>query len=192
VTTPGAGPTLLTRRLRLLPCGEADVARIHALLTHPDVRRYLMDDETVGREWVFDLVQANGRTFAEGRYGLWCLESREDGSFAGIAGLRVTAGAREPQLLYALDPGSWGRGIATEASEAVADYAFDELGMTELLASTDPPNLASMRVMDRLGMRFLEAGRAGGRPIVFYRISRDEWRRRRESAKAEPRGRSAR
>ena len=55
------------------------------------------------------------------------------------------------------------------------DYAFDLLGMTELLASTDPPNRASIRVMERLGMRFLEAARANGMPIVFYRIKRDEW-----------------
>lgn len=180
MTAPGSGPILATERLRLAPCAEADVERVHALLTHPDVRRYLMDDLVVGREWVFDLVQSSRSTFADAGYGLWCLESKTDGAFAGIAGLRVTAGAREPQLLYALDRASWGRGLATEASTAVIDYAFDELGFRELLASTDPPNRASIRVMERLGMRFLEAARAGGLPIVFYRIDRDEWSRRRD------------
>ena len=64
-----------------------------------------------------------------------------------------------------------GAGLATEAAEAVADYAFDELGFAELLASTDPPNLASIRVMERLGMR--SRGRpASGHPLVFYRIGR--------------------
>jgi [ribosomal protein S5]-alanine N-acetyltransferase len=182
VTAPGSGPVLLTERLRLVPCGEDDVPRLHALLTHPDVRRYLMDDRIVEPPWVFDVVESSRRTFAEARYGLWCLESRSDGAFVGLAGLRVTAGAREPQLLYALDPSAWGRGLATEASVAVADYAFDELDSRELLASTDPPNHASIRVMERLGMRFLEAGRAGGQPIVFYRIDRDDWKRRRESS----------
>jgi ribosomal-protein-alanine N-acetyltransferase len=180
VTAPGGGTVLVTERLRLTPCAEADIQRVHALLTHPDVRRFLMDDLVVGREWVFDLVQSSQSTFTDASYGLWCLESKTDGAFAGIAGLRVTAGAREPQLLYALDPGSWGRGLATEASTAVIDYAFDELGFRELLASTDPPNRASIRVMERLGMRFLEAARAGGLPIVFYRIDRDEWSRRRD------------
>jgi ribosomal-protein-alanine N-acetyltransferase len=179
VTAPGSGPILVTERLRLTPCAEADVDRVHALLTHPDVRRYLMDDQVVGRPWVFDVVQSSRQTFADASYGLWCLESKTDGTFAGIAGLRVTAGAREPQLLYALDPGCWGRGLATEASTAVIDYVFDELAYRELLASTDPPNRASILVMERLGMRFLEAGRAGGLPIVFYRIDREEWARRR-------------
>ena len=171
---------LATARLRLTPCVEADVSRLHALLTHPDVRRYLMDDLVVGREWVFDLVESSRSTFQDAHYGLWCVESRADDAFVGIAGLRVTAGAVEPQLLYALDPSWWHRGAATEASAAVTDYAFDVLGMTELLASTDPPNRASIRVMERLGMRFLEAARAGGLPIVFYRIDHEAWRNRRD------------
>jgi ribosomal-protein-alanine N-acetyltransferase len=191
VTAAGTGPILVTERLRLAPCAEADVERVHALLTHPDVRRYLLDDLVVGREWVFDLIQSSRSTFADASYGLWCLESKLDGVFAGIAGLRVTAGAREPQLLYALDPGSWGHGLATEASTAVIDYAFDELGFPELLASTDPPNRASIRVMERLGMRFLEAARAGGLPIVLYRIDRDEWSRRRGRPALAPVGKSA-
>jgi ribosomal-protein-alanine N-acetyltransferase len=184
VTAPGTGPILATPRLRLVPCGEEDVDRLHALLTHPDVRRYLMDDLVVEPKWVFDLVQSSRGTFADASFGLWCLETREEGEFAGLAGLRVTAGAREPQLLYALDRAHWGRGLATEASEAVGDYAFDELGYRELMASTDPPNLASMQVMQRLGMRFLETVRAGNQPIVFYRIDRDEWMRRRGLRKA--------
>lgn len=174
----GSGPVLLTERLCLAPCTEADVERLHALLTHPDVRRYLMDDRMVERKWVFDVVESSRSSFADASYGLWCLESKSGGAFAGLAGLRVTAGASEPQLLYALEPGSWGRGLATEASTAVIDYAFDQLDFRELLASTDPPNRASIRVMERLGLRFLEAARTGGLPIVFYRIDRDEWKRR--------------
>jgi ribosomal-protein-alanine N-acetyltransferase len=184
VTAPGSGPVLLTERLRLAPCAEADVDRLHALLTHPDVRRYLLDDKVVERSWVFDVVESSRRTFADARYGLWCVESRADGAFVGLAGLRVTAGAAEPQLLYALDPSLWGRGFATEASTAVVDYAFDELEFEELLASTDPPNGASIRVMDRLGLRFLEAVRVAGQRIVFYRIGRGEWARRRAARAA--------
>ena len=179
MTAPGSGPVLTTARFRLTPCAETDVPRLHALLTHPDVRRYLMDDQIVEREWVFDMVQSSRGTFQDASYGLWCAESRADGAFVGLVGLRVTAGADEPQLLYALVPASWHRGAATEASAAVVDYAFDVLGFTELLASTDPPNKASIRVMERLGMRFLEAARANGLPIVFYRIESDEWRARR-------------
>lgn len=175
MTPPGSGPVLVTARLRLVPCADEHVDALHAMLTSEGVRRYLMDGRIVERSWVVDLVESSRRTFADGMYGLWCLLPRDDERLVGIAGLLATAGAREPQLLYALAPPYWGRGLATEAAEAVADYAFDELGFAELLASTDPPNVASIRVMERLGMRFLEAGRASGHRLVFYRIGRQAW-----------------
>jgi ribosomal-protein-alanine N-acetyltransferase len=159
------------------------------MLTSEGVRRYLMDDRIVERSWVVDMVESSRRTFTDGKYGLWCLLPRGDGEVVGLAGLLATKGAREPQLLYALAPAWWGRGLATEAAEAVADYAFEELGFTELLASTDPPNRASIRVMERLGMRFLEAGHASGHPLVFYRIARSEWARRAAARTAAARGR---
>jgi ribosomal-protein-alanine N-acetyltransferase len=176
--TSGDGPTLSTPRLRLVPCADGDVERIHSLLTHPLVRRYLMDDQIVERKWVFDMVEASRRTFTEARHGLWYVETRAAGTFVGLAGLRVCAGAVEPQLFYALDPQQWGHGFATEAAAAIADYAFEDLGWTELLASTDPPNHASIRVMERLGMRFLEVARVGALPIVFYRLERRDPRKK--------------
>jgi ribosomal-protein-alanine N-acetyltransferase len=165
-----------------VPCAPEDLSRLHQMLTQADVRRYLMDDKVVEPGWVAELIESSRRTFAEASFGVWCVESRRDGSFAGLAGLRSSLGAREPQLVYALDPACRGQGLATEAATAVADYAFDELGYRELLASTDPPNLASIRVMERIGMRFLEASRAAGHPLVFYRLSRADWERARGRA----------
>jgi [ribosomal protein S5]-alanine N-acetyltransferase len=182
VTAPGAGPILVTERLRLVPYGPDDVSRLHAMLIDADVRRYLMDDQVVEAPWVVDLVEASRKTFAEASFGLWRLESRRDGAFVGLAGLRSFPGAREPQLVYALDRPFWGQGLATEAAAAVIDHAFEELGFKELLASTDSPNRASIRVMERLGMRFLEAGRVLGNPHAFYRMTRADWARARGRA----------
>jgi len=179
-TRSGSSPSLTTERLRLVPCAEEHVDRLQAILIEPGVRRYLLDDAIVSRDWVVDLVASSRRTFEEERCGLWCLmASREGDALVGLAGLRRFPGAREPQLVYALDPAFWGRGLATEASRAVIDYTFEELGFAELLASTDPPNAASVAVMERLGMRFLEAGSASGHRLVFYRIGRADWARRR-------------
>jgi ribosomal-protein-alanine N-acetyltransferase len=179
VTAPGSGPILVTSRLRLVPYGPDDVSRLHRMLTDADVRRYLMDDKIVEPAWVVELVESSRRTFAEASFGIWRLESRHDGTFVGLVGLRSFPGAREPQLVYALDPPFWGQGYATEAAAAVIDHAFEELGFKEVLASTDSPNAASIRVMERLGMRFLEAGRVLGNPHVFYRMTRADWTRAR-------------
>ena len=49
----------------------------------------------------------------------------------------------------------WGRGIATEAAWACLRYAFEEVDMERVIAGADAPNTASLRVIEKLGMRYL-------------------------------------
>jgi RimJ/RimL family protein N-acetyltransferase len=58
------------------------------------------------------------------------------------------------ELGYRLARSAWGKGYATEATIAVRDHAFTSLGMKRLIAIIDPSNLASVRVAEKLGMRF--------------------------------------
>ena len=159
---------LLTERLRLVPCAEGDVEALHALLTHPEVRRYLMDDKLVERTWVFDVIASSRRTFAEARYGLWRVESLADGALIGLAGLRVTAGAREPQLLYALDPAYWGRGLATEAAQVAFDDLRTRVGLRRIVSIAQRDNEPSIRIMKALGFTFERAMDYHGFPCVLH------------------------
>ena len=51
-------------------------------------------------------------------------------------------------------PNSWGYGYATEAARAVRDYAFSELNLNRLVALIEPVNQRSIRVAEKLGMRY--------------------------------------
>jgi len=76
------------------------------------------------------------------------------------------------ELLFGLSPTHWGQGFATEAAEAVIRYAFETLGVTLVHASTDVPNQASVRVMERLGMHFERQATINGLDTLFYRLPR--------------------
>lgn len=65
---------------------------------------------------------------------------------------------RLPEFGFMVHPDYWGRGIATEASRAFIDHAFEATTVDQLTADVDPRNLASLRVLGKLG--FVEAGRA--------------------------------
>jgi ribosomal-protein-alanine N-acetyltransferase len=65
---------------------------------------------------------------------------------------------RLPDFGFMLRRDCWGKGFATEASRAFIDHAFRNTAATELRADVDPRNMASLRVLDRLG--FVETGRA--------------------------------
>ncbi|MEE2776680.1 MAG: GNAT family acetyltransferase [Acidobacteriota bacterium] len=163
---------LNTARLQLDPFGPADLGALHRIWTTPEVRRYLFDDETIARDWVAEEIARSCASFETQRYGQWCIRHRNDDEIIGFTGLRTFRGADDPQLLYGLESPHWGKGLATEAAEAVVDYAFAELDFARILASIDEPNVASVGVMRHLGMTALRERRVDGRATLFYEIAR--------------------
>jgi ribosomal-protein-alanine N-acetyltransferase len=77
-----------------------------------------------------------------------------------------------PELMYALAPEYWGQGLATEAARAVLAHGFEQLQSPRITAASDPPNAASVRVLERLGMRFTHRAALNGLYTVFYEIAR--------------------
>ena len=108
---------------------------------------------------------------------------RDGGKLVGNCGIRLAEpGARTGDLGYELSPEHWGRGYATEAARAMAEFAFVELRLHRVWAESVPENSASRRVMEKLGMRC--EGRLQhtrwykGRwwDTLVYGILKDEWR----------------
>lgn len=174
-----------TERLDLTPAGHEDVAHLRTLLNHPDVGRYLLDGNPVPVSWVEKEIEGSRRRFEAGSCGLWVArprdaESRKEAGPAsipvtGMAGFRPFFDPPELQLLYAIHPRAWGRGLATEAARAVRDFAFRELGFEEVVAATDEPNTASAAVLSRLGMELWKTEEGTPHRTLFFRITRDEW-----------------
>ena len=91
-------------------------------------------------------------------FGLYALELRTGGGFIGYAGLAVPDfHARFTpcvEIGWRLAAEYLNQGLATEAARAIVRYAFDALALEELVSCTVPANLASIRVMEKIGMTF--------------------------------------
>jgi len=61
-----------------------------------------------------------------------------------------------PDIGYAFLPRAWGHGYAREAAGAVLVYGHSTLGLPRILAITDPENVPSIKLLEDLGMRFVE------------------------------------
>jgi ribosomal-protein-alanine N-acetyltransferase len=168
--------SLATQRTELRPLTTADLDRAHALWTDASVRRYLWDDLVISRETAADVLRASDADFARRGFGLWGVYDRATGGLAGFCGCRSSE-AHAPELMYGLLPAWWGRGLAVDASAAVLDHVLLVLDCPEVVAATDPPNAASIRVMEKLGMTFERRGTLNGLDTLFYRLSRETWRR---------------
>ncbi|MBL8135802.1 MAG: GNAT family N-acetyltransferase [Acidobacteria bacterium] len=173
---------LTTARLTLRPFTNADLDAVHALWTDADMRRYLCDNRIVAMDESRAWLDASTIGFAERRFGLWGVHARTDGARIGFCGCREWP-TGEPELMYGLLRTWWGRGLATEAATAVLDHVFETLGHPVVMAATDPPNVASVRVMERLGMAFHERCEMHGLDTLVYRLSRERWRRLRATGR---------
>ena len=166
--------TFVTARTTLRPVTPDDVPALHALWIDPAVRKYLWDDTIIPRERAAEVVAASDDDFAAHRFGLWAVHETATGDWIGFCGFRSSE-ADEVELLYGIWPRHWGRGLVTEAARALLSYAFVTLGVTEVVAATDVPNLASVRVLERLGMHFERRGLLNGLDTVFYRLPRERF-----------------
>ena len=166
-------PPLQSARLELRPCSIDDIDLLHALWTDPDVRRYLLDDRLIDRAEARQFVEKYLATTDRG-YGMWLIAPRGSDDIIGFVALYTIAGTEEAEfeLLYGLAPSEWGRGLAIEASRVVIDYGFDVLDLPRIWARTDPPNAASLRVIEKLGMRPAKNPGSETLPIVAFVLDR--------------------
>lgn len=191
MTAPLPTPTLHTARLGLRPFDDADADDLFALQSNAHVLRY------------WDAPPWSERQQAE-RFLTTCRQMAEDGSGARLAVDRATDGTfigwcslarwnpdfRSASLGYCFQEAVWGQGYATEAAGALLDWAFDTLDLNRVQAQADTRNMASARVLEKLG--FLREGTLREDCVVngevsdswVYGLLRREWRRSTEARPA--------
>ncbi len=175
-------PTLETNRLVLRAWRDDDLAPFAAMNADPEVMRHFPARLTPAQSDA--LVAAIRRHFAGHGYGLWAVEVRESGSFAGFTGLSVPrfAAAFMPcvEVGWRLAREHQGRGYATEGALAAVAHGFGTAGLDEIVSFTTVGNTASRRVMEKLGMTrdpaedFDHPSVAPGSPLrrhVLYRLT---------------------
>ncbi|GAA0955624.1 GNAT family N-acetyltransferase [Kribbella koreensis] len=171
---------LTTERLLLRPFRDEDLPAWAELNTDPEVMRYL-GGKPLSRAETDEIARAvNARYEAEGT-GFLAIERRSDGAFLGAGGLTREAWHPDDlELGWRLAREYWGHGYATEAAAAWLAYAFTELDLPRVLASTETANTKSISVMERIGMRFDHEARLeeDGETFdaVIYSITRQAWR----------------
>ena len=159
---------LETPRLLLRPFAPGDARLVHAVYSDPEVMRYVatgaMESIAVTERLLADYTAHQRRH----GYSFWAVIERESGALIGDAGLYRTP-AGEVELGYTLGAAWWGRGYATEAASCWLATAFEDLGIEEVVALAEPANVASLRVLDKLGMQRDGERLAFGRPHAVFR-----------------------
>lgn len=166
-------PTLRTARLLLRPFTEADTDAILALHSSPRVLRYWDSPPWKERARAERFIAACKQMEREGSGARVVIERTVGGQFIGWCGLvEWNPDHRSATMGYCLDESAWGQGFATEAADALLQWAFDTLDLNRVQSEADTRNTASVRVLEKLG--FVREGMLREDCIVNGEVS-DSW-----------------
>jgi RimJ/RimL family protein N-acetyltransferase len=167
-----------TERLTLRPMTMDDVDLLVDLNSDPEVMRFLNGGQPTPVAQVVASIEHTGGH-------RWCAYERSTGTFIGWFGLAPSDNG-DRELGYRLARAAWGKGYASEASHALIDLAFTDLGAPRVWAQTMTVNTKSRAVMERCGLRFVRTFLGDWEPKfdgsehgdVEYEMTRTEWEQR--------------
>ncbi len=164
--------TITTPRLILRPFTLEDVDPFHQILCGKDVLCYFPRSDPPPRErvekWIRQVLahwQAHG-------YGLWAVESRVSGELLGRSGLQWLPETGEIEVDFLLGEHFWGQGFATEAGRASLRFGLEKLAVEFVVGIVHTENLASQRVLEKIGMTRRERACYFGMDCYRYVVDR--------------------
>jgi RimJ/RimL family protein N-acetyltransferase len=148
-------PELETQRLRLRAHTPADFERYSAMWSEPDVVRYTTLKPLTPEESWTRLIRHAGDWAMLG-FGSWLVEEKSTGELVGEVGLfdrrrDIEPAITVPEIGWILTTGMHGKGYATEAVQAILDWARDRFVSDEIACLIHPDNTASLRLAARFG-----------------------------------------
>jgi ribosomal-protein-alanine N-acetyltransferase len=165
---------LETERLLLRRFVLGDLQNLFQFYSDPEVIKYIPDAPRTYEETKAELEWfLNGHPkFPE--LGLWATIYRETSQFIGRCGLLpwTIDGQHEVEVAFALSKEYWGKGLATEAAQAIAQYAFEDLHLSRLICVIDHDNVGSIRVAAKIGMTFEKEAQDKYGPFLIYALNK--------------------
>jgi [ribosomal protein S5]-alanine N-acetyltransferase len=163
-----------TPRLTIRRLTPDDLDALASLLADPQVMRYSYSGPRSRDSARMFIERAMASYREENGRGTWALIRKSDGAFIGFCGYfqRETGGGLRDEIGYRLFPFCWNQGFATEAAAAVRDVAFEQYNVEKLHAAINDGNSASMRVAEKIGMRYEHDFEIDGRVMKIYAMSK--------------------
>lgn len=170
-------PEIETDRLILRPLLLGDLDEMAAIRADPQVMRYIDRGAVHTREQVLKSLHRSEKLWNERGLGRWGVRRKESETLMGWCGLFPLDETEEIEIGYGFAREFWGHGYATEAAAACLRHGFEFLELGRIVAVAYNENTASLRVLEKIGMRFEKRGHYYGAELPYYALNRDEYRR---------------
>lgn len=162
--TPLAPPD--TDRLSFRVWMDADLDRLHQICSDSQVMEFVGNGQVWSRQRTGQFIQSAIDTLQEHGYFQWAVIHKADQHLIGYCGFVKTTTA--PEIGWRMAPEYWGQGLATEAARATLKHGIEKLGFQRVIATVQAANLASIRVIQKLGMMLEKSFDRDGREVRVY------------------------
>lgn len=165
-----------TNRFYLREIMEQDLPGMFALDADPEVHRYLGNKPVTSVQETEIIIQNVRKQYQDNGIGRWAIIDKNTAAFIGWSGLKLEKNLRKGveyyDLGYRLRREYWGQGIASESAQLALDYGFGTLGLTEIFAAAQVANIASNKILQKVGLTFIETFDYEGVATNWYGVQR--------------------
>ncbi|MEK6521655.1 GNAT family N-acetyltransferase [Bacillus thuringiensis] len=148
--------TITTDRLYMRRISLEDIDNIYNIVKKDTVGQWLAASRGMTKEEAKIYVEKFVDHWNQYGFGVWAVLNKLTGEIIGHCGLRYVDQKEEDiEIMYLLDPPSWGRGYATEAAKASIQYATKSMEIKKLIARIKITNDKSKKVLETLGFQFV-------------------------------------
>lgn len=164
---------LETPRLKLEPYDDSHYEGLRVMDSDVVVMRYITGGIVKTPEETWEGIRRVQARWDKYNFSWWAIKEKSSGVIVGAACLQHLANVDGAPLEigWRLVQEHNGKGYATEAAQAIIDYAAEQVGANYLIAVADPENIPSQRVMQRLGMTYKAIEQHYDVPCVVYELN---------------------
>ena len=167
-------PVFSTLRFHLREKQISDAHDMYLLNADPEVIQYTGDVAFKDAKEAEAFIK-NYDHFRKHGFGRWVIEDKNNAEYLGWCGLKKHPNGMI-DLGYRIKKEHWGKGIATECAAACLDYGFRNLKIEEIVGRSVRANLASIRILEKIGMQYWKNDTCDGLPdAVWYRIDKSSY-----------------
>lgn len=161
---------LRTPRLFLREFTIGDAENFYELNLNPNVTRFTGDLPFKNIQEAENFL-SNYKDYERNGYGRWAVIEKETNEFLGWCGLKYDG--NETDIGFRFFEKYWNKGYATESAKACLEYGFDELNLKQIVGRAMKENLASVKVLEKIGLKFEKEMEFELHPGVLYRIKKE-------------------
>lgn len=169
-----------TERLILREILPTDINGLFELDSDPEVHKYLGNKPVTDKSQTVDAINFIRQQYIDNGIGRWAIIEKETNNFIGWTGLKLEKiktnnHTNYYDLGYRIIRKYWGKGFATESAISSLQYGFDILDINEIFAAADCENIGSNKILNKIGLNFIETFYLEGIQHNWYKINRMEY-----------------